>query len=113
MSSETLVLSSELSKDAYPENNGGSFTNELTPPLVFGSNGSIKINDLAYVPGSWDNMRENSNEITIKMRGYPVWGLVSATLYHFGEITFERGTRKNIAATAIAPLETLMYTGCR
>ena len=39
-------------------------------------------------------MRENSNEITIKMRGYPVWGLVSGTLYHFGEITFERGTRK-------------------
>src|SRR3981189_1160589 len=94
MSSETLVLSSELSKDAYPENNGGSFTNELTPPLIFGSNGSIKINDLAYVPGSWDNVRINSNKITIKMRGYPIWGLVPGTLYHSGEITFERGTRK-------------------
>src|SRR3981189_172038 len=94
MSSETLVLSSELSKDAYPENNGGSFTNELTPPLVFESNGSIKINDLAYVPGSWDNVRINSNKITVKMRGYPVWGLVPGTLYHFGEITFERGTRQ-------------------
>ena len=89
-----MVLSSELSKDAYPENNGGSFTNELTPPLVFGSNGSIKINDLAYVPGSWDNVRINSNKITIKMRGYPIWGLVPRTLYHSGEITFERGTRK-------------------
>ena len=71
MSSETLVVSSELSKDIYPENHGGSFTNELAPPLVFGSNGYVKINDLAYVPGSWDNVRENFNEITIKMRGYP------------------------------------------
>src|SRR3981189_2919224 len=93
MSSETLVISSELSKDLYPENNGGSFTNEMAQPLVFES-GHVKINDLAYVPGFWDNVRENSNEITIKMRGYPVWGLVSATLYHFGEITFERGTRR-------------------
>ena len=94
MSSETLVLSSELSKDAYPENNGGSFTNELTSPLVFGSNGSIKINDLAYVPGSWDNVRVNSNEITIKMRGYPIWGLVPTTLYHSGQIIYNTGTRK-------------------
>src|SRR3981189_3066399 len=94
MSSETLVLSSELSKDAYPENNGGSFTNELTPPLVFGSNGSIKINDLAYVPGSWDNVRVNSNEITIKMRSYPIWGLVPTTLYHTGQIVYNTGTRK-------------------
>src|SRR3981189_175389 len=93
MSSETLVISSELSKDLYPENNGGSFTNEMAQPLVFES-GHVKINDLAYVPGFWDNVRENSNEITIKMRGYLVWGLVSATLYHFGEITFETGTRK-------------------
>src|SRR3981189_1730966 len=94
MSSETLVISSELSKDLYPENNGGSFKNELAPPLVFES-GHVKINDLAYVPGSWDNVRENSNEITIQMRGCPVWGLVYATLYHSGEITFETGTRKN------------------
>ena len=66
-----MIISSELSKDLYPENNGGSFTNELAPPLLFGSNGYVKINDLAYFPGSWDNVRENSNEITIKMRGTP------------------------------------------
>src|SRR3981189_2274906 len=28
------------------------------------------------------------------MRGCPVWGLVHATLYHSGEMTFEMGTRK-------------------
>src|SRR3981189_1055630 len=112
MSSETLVLSSELSKDIYPENNGGSFTNELTPLLIFGSDGYIKINDLAYVPGSWDNVRENSNEITLKMRGYPVWGLVPGTLYHSGKITFERGTRKKYRRNSNRAFRTLMYTGC-
>ena len=89
-----------MSKDLYPENNGGSFTNELAPPLVFESNGYVKINDLAYVPGSWDNVRENSNEITIKMRGYPIWGLVPATLYHSGEMTFETGTLMQCCRTA-------------
>ena len=47
MNSETLVIFSVLSKDLYPENNGGSFTNELAPPLLFESNGHDKINDLA------------------------------------------------------------------
>src|SRR3981189_2145442 len=94
MSSQTLMLSSEVSKGTYPDNHGGCFTTDLGQPLIFGSDGYIKINDLAYVPGSWDNVREISNEITLKMRGYPVWGLVPVTLYHFGEITFERGTRK-------------------
>src|SRR3981189_3674974 len=61
---------------------------------LFGSDSYIKINDLAYVPGSWDNVRENSNEITLKMRGYPVWGLVPATIYHSGEIIYNLGTRK-------------------
>jgi len=94
MSSETLVLSSELSKGTYPDNNGGCFTTDLGQPLIFGSDGYVKITDLAYTPSSWNNVRENSNEITLKMRGYPVWGLVPRTLYHSGEITFERGTRK-------------------
>src|SRR3981189_21677 len=94
MSSETLVLSSELSKGTYPDNNGGCFTTDLGQPLIFGSDGYVKITDLAYTPASWNNVRENSNEITLKMRGYPVWGLVPRTLYHSGEITFERGTRK-------------------
>ena len=75
MSSETLVLSSELSKDTHPENNGGCFTTDLGTPLLFGSDTYIKINDLAYMPNSWNNVRENSNEITLKMRGYDVWGL--------------------------------------
>src|SRR3981189_3120376 len=98
MSSETLVLSSEVSKGTYPDNNGGCFTTDLGQPLIFGSDDYIKINDLAYVPGSWDNVRENSNEITLKMRGYPVWGLVTRTLYHFGvaSIFFERGARKKL-----------------
>src|SRR3981189_1238112 len=94
MSSETLMLSSEVSKCTYPDNHGGCFTTDLGQPLLFGSDGYIKINDLGYVPGSWDNVRENSNEITLKMRGYPVWGLVPATIYHSGEIKFEGGTRK-------------------
>ena len=94
MSSETLVLSSELSKDTHPENNGGCFTTDLGTPLLFGSNGYVKINDLAYVPGTWDNVRENSNEITLKMRGYPIWGLGPATIYHAGETTWEKGNRK-------------------
>src|SRR3981189_3324471 len=94
MSSETLVLSSELSKGTYPDNNGGRFTTDLGHPLIFGSDGYVKITDLAYTPRSWNNVRENSNEITLKMRGYPMWGLVPRTLYHSGEITFERGTRK-------------------
>ena len=93
MSSETLVLSSELSKDTHPENNGGCFTTDLGTPLIFGSDTYIKINDLAYVPNSWNNVRENSNEITLKMRGYDVWGLGPATIY-YGGIKWEKGTRK-------------------
>ena len=69
MSSETLVLSSELSKGTYPDNNGGCFTTDLGQPLIFGSDGYVKITDLAYTPASWNNVRENSNEITLKMRG--------------------------------------------
>src|SRR3977135_431665 len=95
MSSETLVLSSECSKDTHPENNGGCFTTDLGTPLLFGSNGYVKINDLAYVPGTWDNVRENSNEIKLKMRGYPIWGLGPATIYHgLSKLTYEKGTRK-------------------
>src|SRR3981189_3456797 len=94
MSSETLVLSSEVSRGTYPDNNGGCFTTDLGQPLIFGSDDYVKITDLAYTHGSWNNVRENSNEITLKMRGCPVWGLVPATLYHSGEMTFETGTRK-------------------
>ena len=94
MNSETLLLSTEFSKDIHPENNGGFFTNKLESPLIFGSNSFVKITELAYYPQTWDNVRDNSNEITIQMRGYPVWGLFPATLYNSGEITFETGTRK-------------------
>src|SRR5271155_788437 len=94
MSSENFVISSELSKDLFPDNHGGCFTNELQSTHVFESDGYIKINDLAYTPNSWDNVRSNSNEITIRMRGYPIWGLVPATLYHSGELQWETSTCK-------------------
>src|SRR3977135_1765691 len=95
MSSETLVLSSELSKDTHRENNGGCFTTDLGTPLIFGSDRYVKVDDLAYMPNSWNNVRENSNEITLKMRGYDVWGLTPATIYHgLSRLRYENGTRK-------------------
>src|SRR3977135_3527952 len=92
---QVFKLCSDFSRDLFPDNNGGSFTNKLSDAIVCSPNATIKINDLVYNPGSTSNVLEGSNEITIEMANYKVWGLVDTTIYHSGMLKFEKGTRKN------------------
>ena len=80
MELENIIVSSELNKEFYPDNNGGCFTNNLNPILNLDSKCSIKMNDVAYVPGSWDTVRENSNEIKITMNGFMAERYVPAVI---------------------------------
>ena len=90
---QLVTLCSDYSHDLFPDNNGGSFTNKLPDAIVCSPNATVKINELVYNPGSTSNVFEGSNEITIEMSNYKVWGLVDTKIYHSGTVTYEKGTR--------------------
>src|SRR3977135_1688784 len=90
---QVVTLCSDYSHDLFPDNNGGSFTNKLPDAIVCSPNATVKINELVYNPGSTSNVFEGSNEITIEMSNYKVWGLADTKIYHSGTVTFEKGTR--------------------
>ena len=90
---QVVTLCSDYSHDLFPDNNGGSFTNKLPDAIVCSPNATVKINELVYNPGSTSNVFEGSNEITIEMSNYKVWGLADTKIYHSGTVTYEKGTR--------------------
>ena len=76
-----VVLCSEWSRDLYPANTGGKFTNLLHSNLNFsGENWSVALTDIVYTPDTLNNVRADSNDIQIRMKGFLKWGLVPYSL---------------------------------
>jgi hypothetical protein len=67
----SIILSSLLCKDAYPENNGGNFHNYLNQELHLDGGCKIALSEVIYEPNSWDNVREGSNDVKISMHFKP------------------------------------------
>ena len=85
-----MVLSSEWSTDLYPDNVGSKFTNLLHSNINFSAeNWSVALTDIVYTPDTWANVREGSNDIQIRMKGFQRWGLVPYTLLGAEPPTFE------------------------
>src|SRR3981189_1157654 len=77
-----VVLCSEWSKDLYPENTGGKFTNRLHSNMNFsGENWSVALTDIVYTPDTWNNVRADSNDIQIRMKGFKKWRIAEYTLW--------------------------------
>ena len=76
-----VILSSEWSKNQYPDNDGGKFTNVLHHNLNFSrENWSVALTDIAYTPDTWARVLNGYNDIQIRMKGFNKWGLVPLTL---------------------------------
>src|SRR3981189_162388 len=85
-----VILCSDWSKDLYPENTGGKFTNLLHSNMNFSSeNWLVALTDIVYTPDTWDNVRAESNDIRIRMKGFQKWGLVPYTLWGVKPPEFE------------------------
>ena len=66
-----VVLCSEWSRDLYPENTGGKLTNLLHSNFNFSSEKwSVALSDIIYTPDTWKNVREQYNDIVIRMKGF-------------------------------------------
>ena len=72
----SVILSSDWSRDMYPENAWGKFTNLLHSNLNFSrADWSVALTDVIYTPDTWTNVRDGFNDIQIRMKGFPKWGL--------------------------------------
>src|SRR3981189_3976675 len=77
-----VILCSDWSKDMYPNNTGGKFTNLLQSNLNFSRDDwSVAITDVIYTPDTWTNVREGFNDIQIRMKGIQKWGIAEYTLW--------------------------------
>ena len=58
--SHSIVLTSALCKETYPENHGGDFRNTLNSILEFhtpGEEWAVALSEVSYLPDSWYNVR--------------------------------------------------------
>src|SRR6266853_2931948 len=72
--SHSIVLTSALCKDTYPDNHGGDFVNTLNTPLELNEPGQewvVLLSEISYLPDSWYNVRNGNNEITFSMHSFP------------------------------------------
>ena len=77
-----MILCSDWSKDMYPNNTGGKFTNLLQSNLNFSRDDwSVALTDVIYTPDTWTNVREGFNDIQIRMKGFKKWGVTQYTLW--------------------------------
>src|SRR3981189_1241119 len=109
-----VVLCSEWSKDLYPENAGGKFTNLLHSNMNFsGENWSVALTDVVYTPDTWNNVRVDSNDIQIRMKGFKKWGIAEYTLWcarpPTHEIVEANGLNASFIATVDACREQILY----
>src|SRR3977135_2804668 len=86
----SVVLSSDWSRDMYPDNSVGKFTNLLHHNMNFSrENWSVALTDIAYTPDTWTSVRNGYNDIQIRMKGFNKWGLIPTTLWGGEALTFE------------------------
>src|SRR3977135_3739265 len=71
-----VVLCSDWSRDMYPENSGGKFTNLLHHNMNFSrEDWSVALTDIVYTPDTWHNVRDGYNDVQIRMKGFNKWVL--------------------------------------
>ena len=73
----SVILSSDLSRELFPNNQGGEFTNTLYSSLDFSApyeQWSVALSEIIYMPDTWYNVREGYNDVTIRMTGFIYWG---------------------------------------
>jgi serine protease inhibitor len=63
----SLILTSLLCKDTYPNNHGGDFYNVLNQELNFADGWKMALNEIIYEPNAWDDVREDHSDIKISM----------------------------------------------
>src|SRR6266853_677173 len=72
--SHSIVLTSALCKDTYPNNHGGDFVNNLNTTLELNEAGHewvVSLSEISYLPDSWYNVRTGFNEISFSMHSFP------------------------------------------
>jgi hypothetical protein len=60
----SIIVSSELCKDTYPNNTGGEFTNYLNHPI---NATSVALTEIYYTPYMWFNVRKTYNYVLLKL----------------------------------------------
>src|SRR3981189_2666908 len=89
MSNHSIIISSSLCKDTFPENHGGEFSNYLNRSLEFddpNEQWSVALSEIVYTPDSWMNVRDGFNEIKVSMRDFHVNGGFAIIYYDLLEI---------------------------
>ena len=66
---ETVIVSNTLSRDIFPNNSGGEFTNDLNHSIDT-TNTSVSISTMYYNSYNWYNVRHGANQIYMKISGY-------------------------------------------
>ena len=78
----SIVLCSDWNRKEFPNNHGGEFTNILPQNVNFSlDNASTAISSIVYTPDSWMNVRDTTNDVTVRMSGFHVWGRVTKDVY--------------------------------
>src|SRR3977135_1038668 len=86
----SVVLCSDWSRDMYPENSGGKFTNLLHHNMNFSrEDWSVALTDIVYTPDTWHNVRDGYNDVQIRMKGFYKWGLIPITMWGGEAPTYE------------------------
>src|SRR3977135_1881450 len=73
MSNHSIIISSSLCKDTFPDNHGGEFSNYLNRSLEFDEPHeqlSVALSEIVYTPDSWMNVREGFNEIKVSINNF-------------------------------------------
>ena len=78
----SLVMCSDWSRNMFPKNQGGHFTNRLHATANFSDENSyVALGDVVHSRDSFQNVRENFNDVEIRMKGFTVWGIKEYTVY--------------------------------
>src|SRR5271167_2791822 len=71
MQTSSVVLSSTLCRDEYPNNHGCSFTNQLNRPLDFTKGKwGVCLSEIVYEPDFWQNIRKSFASVRIQIGNF-------------------------------------------
>src|SRR5579862_6149288 len=74
---ESVYLSSSKSAADFPDNHGGDFYSKLNHAIRFDGQRQrqylkVALGELFYIPGSWDNVREEHNYYDVAIENYAI-----------------------------------------
>src|SRR5438552_18068535 len=77
----SIVLTSALCRDTWPDNHGGDFWNTLNQPLELDRGlWTVALVEISYQPDSWYNVR-HGNTVKISIHGFPTNILSRKTIF--------------------------------